>query len=54
MLETCQATCSTVWRAQANGLTVLDQLAQQMGGISLGLPTDEEELMDGFAKMNLM
>jgi hypothetical protein len=54
---TCQATCSTVWRAYANGATVLDQLAQQMGGMSLGPPTDEERaldgLMDGFAKMNI-
>lgn len=39
-----------------NGPTVLDQLAQQMGGIFLGPPTVEEGeldgLMDGFAKMN--
>ena len=54
---TCQATCSAVWRARANGPTVLDQLSQQMGGMSLGLPTEEERaldgLVDGFAKMNI-
>ena len=36
---------------------MLDQLAQQMGGMSLGPPTDEEValdgLLDGFAKMNI-
>jgi hypothetical protein len=29
---TCQATCSTVWRARANGFIVSDQLMQRMGG----------------------
>lgn len=53
----CQATCSTVWRARANDPNALDQLSQQMGGMSLGLPIDEEGaldgIMDGFAKMHL-
>lgn len=53
----CQATCHTVWRARTDGPTVLDQLAQQMGDMFLGPPTDEERaldgLMDGFAKMNI-
>lgn len=54
---TCQATCSTVWRARANDPTALDQLSQQMGGMSLGPPTDEERALDGLieglAKMNI-
>ena len=54
---TCQATCHTVWRAHANGPTVLDQLMEQMEGMSLGPPTDEQRaldgLIDGFAKMNI-
>ncbi|GAB7333604.1 hypothetical protein MBLNU13_g05172t1 [Cladosporium sp. NU13] len=49
----CQATCSTIWGAHANGPTMLDQLTQQMGGMSLGPPTDEEGLKEGFAKMNI-
>jgi hypothetical protein len=40
-----------------NGPTVLDQLTQRMGGMSLGLPTDDEGAMNGlidwFAKMNI-
>jgi hypothetical protein len=54
---TCQATCSAVWKARANGSIVLDQLAQQMKGVSLGPPTEEaralDGIMDGFAKMNI-
>lgn len=54
---TCQATCSTIWRARANGPTMLDQLAQQMRGMSLDPPTDGEGPLDGlmgeFAKMNI-
>ena len=51
----CQATCSTVLRARANGPTVLDQLMQQMGGLSLGANGEGavDGLMDGFAKMNV-
>ena len=54
---TCQATCSAVWRARAYGPTVLDQLSQQMGGMSLDRPTGDvgalDGIMDGFAKMNI-
>lgn len=54
---TCQATCSSIWRARVDGPTMLDQLAQQMGGMSLGPPADQEGafdgLMDGFAKINI-
>ena len=54
---TCQATCSSVWRAHANGPTMLDQLAQQMGDMSLAPPKGEEGaldgIVDGFAKMNI-
>jgi hypothetical protein len=53
----CQATCSTVWKARANAPNALDQLSQQMGGMSLGPPSDDggalDGLMDGFAKMNI-
>jgi hypothetical protein len=50
---TRQATCSTIWGARANSPDVLGQLAQQMGGMSLGPPTDEETALDGLAKMNI-
>ena len=52
---TWQATCSPIWRARANGPTVLDQLMQQMGGLSLG--ANEEGavggLMDKFANVSI-
>lgn len=54
---TCQATFPTVWRARANSPTASDQLMQQMGGMALGSPTNEERaldgLMDGMAKTNI-
>ena len=52
---TCPTTCSTFWRARANGPTVLDQLVQQMGGLSLGANEEGaiDGLMDGFAKLNI-
>lgn len=54
---TCQATCASVWVAHANGPTTLEQLEQQMGGMSLGSTANEDggldALMDGFAKMNI-
>jgi hypothetical protein len=53
----CQATCASIWIPRAIDLTAVEQLEQQMGGLSLGPKTSEEEavdaLRDGFAKMNL-
>jgi hypothetical protein len=53
----CQATCASIWIPRATGLTALEQLEQQRGGLSLGTTAGEDEavseLGDVFAKMNL-
>lgn len=53
----CQASCATIWIARTDGLTALEQLEQQMGGMSLGSAIREEEVLDslrdGLAKMNI-
>jgi hypothetical protein len=53
----CQAACASACIPRTTGLGALQQLEQQMQGMSLGPKTGEEEaldaLRDGFAKMNL-
>lgn len=56
---TCQATCASTWIARVNGLTGMEQLEQQMGGMNLGPMTSAEGegglnvLLDQFTKMNI-
>jgi hypothetical protein len=53
----CQAMCASAWIPRTTGFGALQQLEQQMGGLSLGTTAGEDEtvseLRDVFAKMDL-
>jgi hypothetical protein len=53
----CQAMCASAWIPRTTGFGALQQLEQQMGGLSLGTTAGEDEtvseLGDVFAKMDL-